>query len=302
MNISIIGNGAIGSLLAHKLVNIGNFPHLWDKTNNPIIQSHLINLNGKKTTHTFKANNSTLLIKSDTIFICLKAHAILKSMHVLQKYISYKTNLIFVHNGIISREKLNKLYPYNSKFIMVTSLAAQKLNLNTVRHTGDNFSWIGAINKSYNSQKVISRLINLNFIKLNSAPQIYNIQLKKLCINMIINYITTVNDCKNGALAQKKYNQLILDLSTECRNILEKEQFNIELEEILAITYEVIKKTKNNTSSMLQDKINNRKTEADYISGYFIELAHKHNLEIPLIISYHNKIKQLQERIGHDRT
>ena len=53
---------------------------------------------------------------------------------------------------------------------------------------------------------------------------------------------------------------------------------------------------------MLQDKINNRKTEADYISGYFIELAHKHNLEIPLIISYHNKIKQLQERIGHDRT
>ena len=53
---------------------------------------------------------------------------------------------------------------------------------------------------------------------------------------------------------------------------------------------------------MLQDKMSNRKTEADYISGYFIELAHKHHLEIPLIISYHNKIKQLQERIGHDRT
>ena len=119
---------------------------------------------------------------------------------------------------------------------------------------------------------------------------------------MIINYLTTVYDCKNGALAQKKYNKLILELSTECRNILEKEQFNIELEEVLAITYEVIKKTKNNTSSMLQDKINNRKTEADYISGYFIELANKHNLEIPLIISYHNKIKKLQERIHHDKT
>ena len=106
-------------------------------------------------------------------------------------------------------------------------------------------------------------------------------QLLKLVANAVINPLTVVLNCRNAQLldhasVRHLIQALVKEAGPVIRSLLppsqsadgESEMAAFSDEELLEYVLMVIRKTGPNTSSMLQDVRNGKKTEIDYINGF----------------------------------
>lgn len=115
-------------------------------------------------------------------------------------------------------------------------------------------------------------------------------QLLKLVSNTIINPLTVVFNCKNAELlnhdaVRRLINTLIGEAGPVVRELLPPQPDDIKDdvsqfldEKLLEYVTMVIRKTGSNTSSMLQDVRNGKKTEIDYINGFIASQGSKMGL------------------------
>jgi len=109
------------------------------------------------------------------------------------------------------------------------------------------------------------------------AQELLQLQLEKLIVNSIINPLTTVLECENGALFRTD------DLKDIIRTLVEEAvavikglpgvgaHERLETEQLIELVSQVGILTSSNTSSMLQDSRAGRPTEIDYINGWIVE-------------------------------
>lgn len=124
-----------------------------------------------------------------------------------------------------------------------------------------------------------------------------NIQVRlweKLAINSVINPLTALANIKNGTLTQAEYLPKIKQLVDEFCEVSELEGFKFEPQKILNLILTVAKNTANNYSSMNQDIHHHRLTEIDYINGYLLKIAAKHQLVLPHHQVLFDQIKQVE--------
>lgn len=112
-------------------------------------------------------------------------------------------------------------------------------------------------------------------------------QLLKLVSNTIINPLTVVFNCKNAELLdhdtiRRLISTLIEEAGPVVRELLpprpddaEDDASEFSDEKLLEYVTMVIRKTGSNTSSMLQDVRNGKKTEIDYINGFIASQGQK---------------------------
>lgn len=115
-------------------------------------------------------------------------------------------------------------------------------------------------------------------------------QLLKLVSNTIINPLTVIFNCKNAELLNhnaihRLISTLIREAGPVVRNLLPPQPYNAGYgvsafsdEKLLEYVTMVIRKTGSNTSSMLQDVRNGKKTEIDYINGFIASQGKKMGL------------------------
>ncbi|MCB1853285.1 MAG: hypothetical protein KDI05_00310, partial [Halieaceae bacterium] len=87
---------------------------------------------------------------------------------------------------------------------------------------------------------------------------------------------------RNGELARPPLAGQVLQLCGEIAPVCTAEGFPIGAEALHQQVREVVEATAANQSSMLQDVLAGRQTEADYITGYLLAAAHRHGLDVPL--------------------
>lgn len=133
------------------------------------------------------------------------------------------------------------------------------------------------------------------------APQLLATQLQKLTINAVINPLTVIFDCRNGALfTEARVVALVERLITEISNVvravvsssLQGQQqpidddagvvAELDAERLRAVVFDVGRRTAGNISSMRQDRLAGRTTEIDYINGYVVAQGVKHSVPCPL--------------------
>lgn len=119
-------------------------------------------------------------------------------------------------------------------------------------------------------------------------------QLMKLAVNAVINPLTAVHDCDNGALAENP------ELTREARDLAR------EVDAILTAmrpdwpghtgdrSLGVARDTAANTSSMRSDFRRGRPTEIDFINGWLLRRAREMHVPAPLNEDLVNRIRQRQ--------
>lgn len=124
-----------------------------------------------------------------------------------------------------------------------------------------------------------------------SPAKLRKAQLLKLVSNTIINPLTVVFNCKNAELLdhdaiRKLITTLIEEAGPVVRALLppqpdrpESDMSAFSDEKLLEYVTMVIQKTGSNTSSMLQDVRNGKKTEIDYINGFIASQGEKMGLQ-----------------------
>ncbi|MDD1763081.1 MAG: hypothetical protein LUQ59_12690, partial [Methanothrix sp.] len=119
-------------------------------------------------------------------------------------------------------------------------------------------------------EKLVSALNKAGF-RAETADDVEGLLWGKLIINVGINALTAVTRLKNGKLPGIKGTELIMEeLVREAEAVAAAKNIKLPYDDPLARVKEVCRNTSGNIASMLQDVLNKRETEIDFINGAIV--------------------------------
>lgn len=205
------------------------------------------------------------------LLVCLKAHQTEAALLAIKPCIPDNATMVLLQNGMGNQQLLAALFPRCATYAALTTEAACKRDALLVEHTGHGHTQLGTI-----TGQVDTNLLQKMHCALPATfhPDIETALWQKLVINCCINPLTVVYRCRNGELAHKPEAQTqISTIIDECRAVACAINAGIDLAGMEQTVAAVIESTANNTSSMLQDVLQNRPTEIDYINGFVSRLG-----------------------------
>lgn len=307
MKLYIVGAGAIGMLLAAKLQTVSSSLLLVCRT---LEQSEAIRQEGiwledqnggrhvPVTTVTYEdVERMERTDVADVIFLCVKQHQLHDRLIQSLRYISDdKTLLVSFQNGLGHLEWLQeKLVCYLGA--AVTTEASTKHGRSYVHHTGRGETVLGSWPEQAQAHPMFSHVISLMEKAGFDAKMSNNIRVnlwRKLAVNGIINPLTALLRIQNGLLGQDDdLERVMRQVYSEIKQVAELEGITSEFPQWTEIIA-VIRSSANNYSSMLQDVMQHRKTELDWITGFILQKGKSHQLELPVNELIYRLVKGLE--------
>ncbi len=201
----------------------------------------------------------------DLIILTVKAHQTEEARRTIKKEYNGEPVITFQNGvGIISLLGEFDVIPG------VTTHGATLLSPGVVRHAGIGDTYIGEING-----EITERVLRIakNFTACGMKTEVVNDIMErrwiKAALNAVINPITAIFNVSNGILVENEdISEMARCVSDEISEILSIRGIHVDL---YSLVMDVAKKTRENKSSMLQDVLNGRRTEVDYIVKPFTE-------------------------------
>ncbi|UZE94985.1 2-dehydropantoate 2-reductase [Alkalimarinus alittae] len=303
--IHILGSGALGSLWATKLSRNNNVILLIKgsklSTSNKTHQFQFIDQE-QSTTLTFPCEPSVSSSESnppiDILLVFTKSYDTLSAIQQLKNRISPSTRIVLFQNGMGSQQAIAQLLPQTSLYAASTTEGANRPDPQTVIYAGEGETWFGAISTAHSldEPKKILSLLSSSGLKVFHTQNIWQKLWFKLAVNCAINPFTALLNCKNGELiGQPLFDTHITPLCHELSHAMKLNNIEASPAELQSIVEDVIKRTANNVSSMLQDVRATKQTEIEYINGYIESIAQQNNQYFPVNFSLLEKVKRLRE-------
>lgn len=292
MKVAIIGAGAVGQLTASFLAESGVLVTLVARRQEQVNELNAkkltrINVDGTKAVQRIVATTDlTNLPKQDLLVIAVKYGHLQKLYNQLALF-SSDMPLLFMQNGLAHFEEALLLPQKNIAFGSVT-FGAQLLDQSTVQHRGVGLCKI-AIERGehWAFQQLLQLQHSLFPIELASNAE--QMLFAKAVLNSLINPLTAVLQVKNGELVANQ--QAFLLLESIYRELTEAFELTISFSDVI----DLCRKTANNTSSMLADRLQGRKSEIETIVGVILNkaLANGHNL--PTLRTLYHQVLAIEE-------
>ncbi|KZN68529.1 ketopantoate reductase family protein [Pseudoalteromonas luteoviolacea] len=280
--VHIIGRGAIGLLLANKLTQHAQVTLV--TRDEAIDDYHLID---NEKSHKIPVNQTTfdaLHSKINHCIVPVKAYQLSQAIHALIPHLHDDANIILSHNGMSDLSEVNQLLkPNQALYFLSTSMGGMKPRANTVKYTGAGLTQIGACNKvaQIRLPNLFQELFQPCLSQAHPVENINEIRWQKLCVNIAINPLSALVQCKNGKLRAPAYARQVLSLLNEACFVAGLDGVELKLSSELMRAYQVMKLTAANSSSMAQDIKLGRRTEIDAICGFIVSRANKHGVSVP---------------------
>ena len=304
MNIAIIGPGAIGLFIAYALERAGVRATLIyrnrlrkilvEKTGGPKFK---VGLNTYNLSHRLSFLNAEKSGSYDIVFITTKAYdfkdAIIEAARILKK----RGVAVSMQNGIGLLEQSERLVGVSHSIAAIVTYGATRLDIATSELKGIGNIYIGQRTRDVNPLLYkVTNLLRGGELDIKIVDDIDGFRWLKVLVNAAIGPITTIFREKNSIILENKYaNRLAVFVVNEGIEVVNRQDIRLPknpVEELL----NVVKRTAENRSSMLQDVIAGRHTEIDYINGAIIEHGRLHNVPTPINETLTFIIKGLIER------
>ena len=236
------------------------------------------------------------------LIVSVKAPQTVKAIQAIAHRLTPASSLLFLQNGMGIMDQVNEhLFPDENRrptyIIGVVSHGLYSKGPFSVVHAGEGSIALGVmprmstheslrqenLSELTTSARYLIRTMTRTsvFVAVGFPPtEILQQQLDKLAVNCIINPLTAIFDCKNGALLSNFHlirviRLLLAELSLVIKSLPELQNVpnvntrfdSLRLERLVV---SICKGTASNNSSMLQDIKQDKQTEIDYINGYVI--------------------------------
>lgn len=308
MRIVIVGPGALGSLLTARLFlfqqyngGAGNDLQLLDyrrERAEELQKNGLVLEEGPRRILCTPAVtiDPEICARSDVLFFCVKASAVRSALDRIKPYLSRKTMLLAMQNGIGHLDVI--MAAACPAGVGITSEGATLLKPGHVRHGGHGMTRLGLLT-GYSREK--ERMLHRTASLLDSAGMQTVVTRNplqhvwaKLFVNVGINALTALWGCKNGELLDSSATREIMEKAVREAEIIARAK-GIEVDaDPVAATFAVCRTTANNTSSMLQDVQQKRRTEIDAINGAIVVEGMKLGIPAPVNAELVRQIKELE--------
>jgi 2-dehydropantoate 2-reductase len=216
-------------------------------------------------------------------------------MYQYKNIIDASNYLIILQNGIGNEDIVSKFCPKNKIIRIVTTNGALLAEPGKVIHTGLGITKIGfpfLFNLDLKSEDIKRHLSDLGLLKniLNFASlktiiveDIISESWEKVFINIGINPFGALTQLRNGELLEiRGLKHYMGEAVKEAINVARMKKIKLSKKDYIALTYEVAKKTSKNKNSMLQDVLNRKTTEIDFLNGRIVKYANELGIEVPI--------------------
>ena len=273
MNITIIGAGALGNMLATKLSRNNEVKLIVKKKHTGLIENQEIlfrDIEGNIIKS--KINIGTEIENCDLMILCVKSY---DAQILIQKLSSLDTPLLLCQNGLKTMNyALNNIDEKRLSYL-VTGNGISKIKTGISEHKGLGFTYLGNLSKSKsNLLQNISKNLKEENMDCKIVGNIEEFVWLKTVINSAINPIATLAEVKNGKLKNPELNDEVKKLCEESSKVASSNGIKLPLDPWIEIN-KIIEKTADNKCSMLQDLENNQQTEIDAINGELIRIGKK---------------------------
>ncbi|MCY7296587.1 ketopantoate reductase family protein [Alteromonas sp. a30] len=298
MHLGILGNGAIGSLLAAKC-HVSGFQFTLLSRQPHINTMQYQFADGQKGSFTPEYLGPVFDTQFDILLVATKAYDVEAALEQWKNTISEDTIIVLMNNGMGPHENIADMFPGNPVVAVLTSYGAYRPEFNIVEETGTGNSaggWLVAPEK-FKEKAILTQLEKLFDAVMAPFTWHEDVRLplwQKLAINAVINPLTALYKVPNGKLATPRYQSLMTHLIDELRLVMNAEGVHITSSTLSNIINSVVAGTAQNISSMHQDVLRGRKTEIDMITGYLLKVGKRHNIALPHHQRIYEKIKALE--------
>ena len=298
MNIVVFGAGAIGSLFGAQLSKNNNVLLIGRKPHILSIKKNGLSIKGK-TNLKVKINGEdsidNIKFKPDILILTVKSFDTQQAILQAKKIIGENTIVLSLQNGLDNIDKIKQCIGYENIIAGVTTHGAFISKPGVILHTGRGSTILGELNGKKTKRIVeIINCFNKSGIKTVFSKDIIKEIWGKTIVNSSINPLTAIFSCKNGYLLKNPVLEKILEKTCiESCTIARAEKINISCKNALEKTKDVIRKTSENYSSMLQSLKKDGRTEIESINGKLVEIGKKQNVETLLNETLIYSIKSL---------
>lgn len=295
MKFGIVGPGAMGTFLAGMLGKENEIVLLGKRKEENI---DMIEIEGKTELETsiFYTSDPSDLSECEYIIISTKSYDTRNAMEQIASHLSSSSVVLSLQNGLNNEKILADFVGEDRVIGGITSHGVTFIEPGLVRHAGTGKSVIGPYSETkggFSDNKIPEITEEFENCGLETEPtdHIYPNIWKKVIINSAINPLTALAKVKNGALLEiDELHWLLMDVGKESLSVAKKDlaldvqkvKDMLNKDKVLQDIENVAENTAENTSSMLQDVENERKTEIGCINGAIVDIGNRKDIETPL--------------------
>lgn len=175
------------------------------------------------------------------------------------------------------------------------------LGLGKFQHTSFGVTTIGTMDITSNKDEQVAGILNEAGLETVVSDDIQRIIWSKLFVNMSINTLSALLECKIGYMIQNDYAwDFAQKIVYEGVMVAEADGTYFDRREALNAVHKVCEDAKEGYASMYQDRLHKRPTEIDKINGAVVEQAKRYGVATPynsLIVDLIHAIEGTYEAI-----
>ena len=267
------------------------------------------------------------------LIVSVKAPQTVRAIQSVAHRLAYGSSILFLQNGMGVVDEVNeKVFPdekYRPTYIVgVVSHGLYERRPFSIVHAGEGTIALGVLprmpvsdgiqsaplNELSTSARYLMRTMTRTavFVAVGFAPtDLLQQQLDKLAVSCIINPLTAILDCKNGALLCNFYltrviRLLLAEVSMVIKSLPELKNVpnvnmrfdTVRLERLVS---SIANTTAENYSSMVQDFRSGRETEIDYINGYIVKRGEEMGIHCVMNYMLMHMVKGKNKTITQDK-
>jgi len=275
MNFLIVGPGAMGCLFASRLCMAGYDVTLLDynrKRAEKISRQGIMveGVTGEYTVNVPVAVRETGF-QPDYVLICVKAIKTREAGEEIAPWLPKKSIVATLQNGIGNIETLTEIFGKGRVVGGITSEGSTLLGWGRIRHAGRGPTIFGPEDSRRARLANLVSAFNKAGFKAESTVDVEGLIWGKLIINSGINALTAITRLKNGRLLDLEGARLVIkEAVREAAAVAKAKKIGLPYPDPFKRVLDVCRDTAGNTSSMLQDVLNKKVTEVDYINGAIV--------------------------------
>ena len=274
----VLGAGAIGSLLAHRLAAIGCRVTLLSRSPNETQRTLTLERGAEVTRRTFAVSSCTETDAVSRLLVATKAADVDPALAGVSHRLHAGSTVLILANGMGFATAM----PYGlAAFRGTTTDGAFRDTASHTIQAGSGDTRIGLPGSAAGAPDWFTD----SWSRLQDCVWDINIDTtlwRKLAINCVINPLTALYGCRNGELATSAFRPVLQSLCEEVAFACRAAGHGDAVESLLDTALQVIERTADNRSSMLQDVLKGRPTEIDFINGFLVRAVPDSAAPLPL--------------------
>ena len=299
----VVGPGALGCLLASSMRRRGFRVSLFDhncERSGQLRKEGITQVRGKEKFHVAVPVFCRVaeIPAPDVLFLCVKSGGVQDALLDTGGLLHDSNLLITLQNGISHPAIIGRFFPSICWAAGVTAMGANLRSACEVVHAGSGKSRFGFLQHCPARQQLLLRraVAALNDCGFDSEVS-RNIEARiweKLLINVGINALTAIHECRNGDLLNDANRRNTLRAAVlEAAAVAEAKGIKLPRDPV-EHTIAVCKATAANLSSMLQDVRRRRRTEIDAINGAIVGLGRELSIKVPVNALLTEQVKKIE--------